>query len=53
MDPKEINDTFKEYYSNLNSSEFPEDTSNMLMFLDDLNIPKMYLEQKEKFRTAY
>ncbi len=47
MDPKEINDTFKEYYTNLYSSEFPEDTSNMLMFLDGLNIPKMYLEQKE------
>ncbi len=40
MDPKEINDTFKEYYSNLYSSEFPEDTSDMLMFLDGLNIPK-------------
>ncbi len=44
MDPKEINDTFKEYYTNLYSSEFPEDTSNMLMFLDGLNIPKIYLE---------
>ncbi len=44
---KEINDTFKEYYTNLYSSEFPEDTSNMLIFLDGLNIPKINLEQKE------
>lgn len=36
--------TFKEYYSNLYSSEFPEDTSNMLMFLAGLNIPKINLD---------
>ncbi len=47
MDPKEINGAFKEYYTNLYSSEFPEDTSNMLVFLDGLNIPKINLEQKE------
>lgn len=41
IDPREINATFKEFYSELYTSTFPQDTSNMKEFLDDLEFPSL------------
>lgn len=38
-DYKEINSQFKQYYVNLYTSESPQDTSLMNIFLDKLNFP--------------
>ena len=47
IDPKEINNTFKTFYSELYTSEFPEDTSSMLNFLETLNTPTIAQEQRD------
>ena len=46
IDPIEINNTFKAFYTNLYTSEFPLDSSNMLQFLNYLDIPKVDVDVK-------
>lgn len=41
VDPQEINNTFKEYYSHLYTSTFPRDTSPMNKFLDTIDFPSL------------
>ncbi len=41
VDPVEINNTFETVYSNLYTSEFPEDDTDMLNFLDNLDAPSI------------
>lgn len=47
VDPQKINNTFKEYYSKLYTSEFPQDTTLMTEFLANLDIPNITKEQSE------
>ncbi len=44
--PIEINNTFKNYFLNLYTSESPESNSVMLEFLDNVDIPTLNSEQK-------
>lgn len=46
-DPQEINNTFKNYYLNLYTSEFPQDTSHMTEFLESLGIPTLEQDDTE------
>lgn len=48
MDPKEINETFKTFYSNVYTSEFHGDISGMSAFLNDLNIQTINPDHKER-----
>ena len=47
IDPQEINNTFKTFYSELYTSEFPQDTSSMVNFLETLNTPTIAQEQRD------
>lgn len=46
-DPVEINNTFKEFYSELYTSTFPQDNSNMTTFLDSIDIPTIDVTAKD------
>uniref|UniRef100_A0A8B9GWD5 Reverse transcriptase domain-containing protein n=1 Tax=Astyanax mexicanus TaxID=7994 RepID=A0A8B9GWD5_ASTMX len=46
IDPKEINDTFSAYYSNLYTSEIPSDRTDMDVFLNSLQTPSINEELK-------
>ncbi len=46
-DPQEINKTFKNYYLNLYTSDFPQDTSHMTEFLESLDIPTLEQDDTE------
>lgn len=48
VDPVEINYTFKAYYSQLYTSEFPKDTLTMTTFFENLNVPTISHDQKNK-----
>lgn len=45
--PEEINNTFRDYYLKLYSSEFPQDISNMTEFLENLDIPSVTQNDRE------
>ncbi len=47
IDPQEINNTFKNYYCKLYTSEFPHDILPLVEFLDDLNIPTITQDQQD------
>ncbi len=46
MDPKEINDTFREFYKSLYSSEYPPNSDAQTLFLDNLQFPIISKEVK-------
>ncbi len=47
MNPVGINNTFKTFYSKLYSSEFPENDSDMLDFLDKLVSPSLDSDKRK------
>lgn len=53
IDPQEVNNTFKEYCSKLYTSEFPQDTSYMLEFLENLNVPKITQDQSRDLERPF
>lgn len=44
----EINDTFRDYYSNLYASELQNDNMQMYNFLDNLKIPELSPDDRER-----
>lgn len=50
-DPKEINDTFREFYESLYSSEYPLDPDIQTSFLDKLDFPNVSSEAKNYMDT--
>ena len=49
--PKEINDCFKNYYSTLYTSEFPDDPSMIDSFLSNIDLPKLTEEEQEEISS--
>ncbi len=45
--PKEINETFKQFYVNLYKSELPEDLTVILTFLSNAELPKLDQEEQK------
>ncbi|CAJ1062856.1 LINE-1 reverse transcriptase -like protein [Xyrichtys novacula] len=45
--PTEINNTFKTFYSDLYTTRFPVDISDMMSFLGDLQFPILHVEKYE------
>lgn len=46
QNPKEINETFKNFYVNLYKSESPEDLSTIDTFLSNIDLPKLNQEDQ-------
>ncbi len=46
-DPGEINDTFREFYSQLYTSESPDDGAHLSQFFAKLDMPKISLEDQQ------
>lgn len=50
-DPVEINNTFREYYSDLYTSAYPHDPSPMMDFLNNLNFPELKEDVRESLEN--
>ena len=52
VDPIEINNTFRDFYSKLYTSSSPQDKSNMITFLDNIEIPQVDTEAKNNLEET-
>lgn len=48
-----INDTFREFYSQLYTSQSQADTNTIINFLSGLDIPRISLELAKDWRSPY
>lgn len=51
--PKEINETFKQFYVNMYKSELPEDLTTINAFLSNIELPKVDQEEQENLDLPF
>lgn len=50
---KQINSAFQEFYSNLYKSEYHSNEEDMNNFFNDIPLPTLKIEEREKLETCF